>query len=362
MAADHELAARIAKEVAEVYGEAVARLLAIVTRRLARGITEPGWAEAKLAERLTLREEAQRAIGQLAEQGPAAARVAVLEAARHGHTGAPVAAVGLGPHVNQRAVEALAAQAVLGREAADRLAEQLAAGHLQILRSTVDVYRDVIAEVAAPGVVTGADTRRQAAQRALDRFALRGVAGFVDRAGRQWEIESYAEMATRTAATRALIEGRTQRYRDDGRVLVIVSDSPEECPLCRPFEGRLLSLTGEHVGSTVGGFEVVDTLAGAQARGLHHPNCTHDLRPFIPGLTKRFETTANPEGYRLRQEQRRLERAVRAAKRREAVALDGTAKRAAAAKRRAAQARLRAFVDEHDRIRVRAREQIGRAR
>ena len=53
---DPDLPARLAKAIADTYAEAGADLLRIVAARLARGIDEPGWAEAKLAEVLRLRD------------------------------------------------------------------------------------------------------------------------------------------------------------------------------------------------------------------------------------------------------------------------------------------------------------------
>ena len=52
-----------------------------------------------------------------------------------------------------------------------------------ILRSGVDVYRTAVAR-ATSGVLLGAQTRRQAAQQALDTWARRGVAAFRDSRGR----------------------------------------------------------------------------------------------------------------------------------------------------------------------------------
>src|SRR5690606_27925203 len=112
------------------------------------------------------------------------------------------------------------------RMAIERLAQvavgNLRATHLRILRQAEDVYRQVIAETAAPQMLTGALTRREAAQAALNRFADMGITGFVDRAGRTWTIESYAEMATRTAAGQAAIQGHIDRLIENDRDLVIV--------------------------------------------------------------------------------------------------------------------------------------------
>jgi transposase len=76
----------------------------------------------------------------------------------------------------------------------------------------------------------------------LDRFAAHGVTGYRDPAGRNWLLETYAEMATRTATGQAHLTGTLDRYREQGRDLVI-SDSPRNAP-CRPYEGNVLSNFG----------------------------------------------------------------------------------------------------------------------
>src|SRR5665811_128998 len=101
-----------------------------------------------------------------------------------------------------------------------------------------------------------------------------------DRAGRNWQLESYTEMATRTGSGHAMIEGRLQTYQAAGRDLVIVSDAPEECPWCRKYEGQVLSISGKD--------SKHPSVASARAGGLLHPGCRHDLRPYIAGLTKRL--------------------------------------------------------------------------
>ena len=369
-AADPELALRLAKETADIYGDAVARLLRIVADRLARGITEPGWAERKLDDVVRLRAEILDEISRLDDAGADAAERAVVDAHRRGVRAA--AGELRGPRIagtltgtQRTAVDALARE-IVATPAADRIAEgvveQLAGTHLRILRSTLDAYRQTVAEAALPGVAAGVDTRRVAAQRALDRFAQQGVTGFVDAAGRRWQLESYVEMATRTGSGRAMVQGRLDAYRAAGRDLVIVSDAPQECSACRPWEGKVLSLSGQTSGRLDRGFSVAGTVDQATSAGLFHANCRHDLRPYVAGLTERMTHTADREGDRARQQQRYLERGVRRWKRVEAVALDDAARARAQARSRAWQARIRGHVDEHGLKRQRQREQVGRAR
>jgi hypothetical protein len=339
-AADPELALRLAKEIAEIYGAAVDRMLAIVARRLASGIDRPGWPERKLAEQVQLRNEARIVVDRLVVFGPAAMDAAIAEAAS---VGAEIAAVDLGATFGRTHTAAVDA---FTREAITALQDT----HGQILRSTLDAYRSIIAE-AGGGVLTGTQTRRQATQRALDRFADRGITGLVDRAGRRWSIDTYSEMATRTAVGRAQVAGTLDRYQTAGRDLVIVSDAPQECERCRPWEGRILSISGTDAR--------YPSVAAAQGAGLQHVNCRHSMSAYIEGLTRPLTHTADPEGDRVRQEQRRLERGVRQWKRRELVALNDQAKAVAARHRKAWQDRLGEHVRTNDLKRLRYREAIG---
>lgn len=327
--ADPDLILRLAKAVSDIYGEGATRMLEVVARRLADGIDRPGWAELKLLEQVDLRNEAQLIVDSMDVLGPEAIKAAIVEGAR---SGASTAAGEIGAafaRTNRQAVTALAAQTVA--PAAQDAATLLGSMHLQLLRSTQDIYRSVIAE-ASSGVVTGTETRLGVAQRALNRFAQHGITGFVDQSGRNWEIQSYVEMTTRTTTGRAMVEGRLGVYQADGRRFVIVSDSPQECKLCRPWEGKILALNAGDVGQDTGdGRRAVASVAQATGQGLFHQNCRHDLRPYIPGITPRTGHTADPAGDVARQQQRRLERGVRQWKRVQASAMDDDARAKATA-------------------------------
>jgi len=349
---DSRTSERLAREVLAAYEDAEARIAATIARLLAKDIDDDAysllWAQRKQLEIVVLRRQVERILGELASATPQQVLAALSDARRHGlevakadltHAGIAFAE---SVAVNQASVAALAGATT----------QALGSTHLHVLRSAQDVYREAVA-AAARGVVTGTETRRQAAQRVLDRFADRGVTGFVDRTGRAWNLASYAEMAVRSTATKAAVQGQVDSYRGAGRDLIFVSDSPEECELCRPWEGKVLSISGETLGHP--------TVAEAEAAGLWHPGCTHRANLYTPGLTQPPRVTENPEGYEQRQQQRYLERGIRAWKRREAVALDDVTRAKAQAKVREWQGRMREFIDETDRLRLRYREQIKNA-
>lgn len=379
MPASPDLGATAAALVLRVYTDAETTLLAMLADRLAKGLDGAGWEENKLTEIRALRADAQRAADRLNVTGLAAVRQAIADAYAAGVKAAmrelralgmrlgvlptpalPVsigAAFGVG--TNTAAVEALARAAV----------DAVAGTHTRITREVVDVYQRVTTVTAAQ-TVAGVLTRRQAAQKALDTYAQTGITGFTDKAGRNWNLASYAEMATRTMAGQAAVQGHVDTLAAHGHALVIASDAPQECARCRPWEGKVLAITVDGLGthtatSPVTGqrvqVTVTATLAQATAAGFAHPNCRHSVSAYQVGVTKPITDTEDPEGDRARQRQRLLERRVRAAKRQAAVALDPAAAQIAGKRVRARQAALRAHIAEHDLRRLPYREQITRA-
>lgn len=364
------MAEDLARAVAVLYEEAELALLDRLRAALAAGIDSPRWVELKLAAVGNLSSAVQEIIAALASDASGAIGSAVAEAYERGQQAAvaELGAVGVGQ-------AAAAAQAVPAAAAVDRLAaavvEDTGPVHLRMLRATVDAYRDVIAR-ASSAPLTGAVTRRQAAQRALDAFASRGISGFVDKAGRSWDMASYAEMATRSAVGRAAVQAHGDRLQAAGRDLVTVSDSPEECPLCRKWEGKILTLSGLGGARTVEvehateddrtvRVHVAGSLTEAKAAGLLHPNCRHSVALFLPGVSRRPPRQEDRADYETTQRQRYYERQVRAWKRRQAAAMSEDARRRAGARIRAYQGRIRELTASTGLPRKSHREQPGTA-
>lgn len=218
---------------------------------------------------------------------------------------------------------------------------------VQILRATSDAYRSIVADSASI-LLTGVETPIESAQRALNAFAAKGITSFVDKAGRQWEMSSYVNMALRTASSRAALQGHIDRSLDLGHDLMIVSHFGRTCPICAPWEGVVLSISGRTPG--------YKRLADARAAGLFHPNCKHTLLAYFPGITKIPKTTNDDEHYRNTQIQRYNERQIRKYKRLEAVALTTQAALSASSKVSKWQAIQRKHINETGLTRRYARE------
>ncbi|MCI3271401.1 phage minor capsid protein [Streptomyces cylindrosporus] len=379
------MAEDLAAEVALLYEDAEAALLERLAKALEADIESPRWAELKLAAIGNLRTAVETVAEALQRDSDGAVRRALIEAYNRGRQAAvaELGALDIGR-------ELVARRTLPNAPAVDRLAASMAQDtrpvYARITRSVMDAYRRVVAR-ASGNVLLGTTTRRQAAQRALDQFAQRGITGFVDQSGRSWDMASYAEMAVRSVTARAAVEGHVDALAEIGVGLVIVSDAPLECPLCRPWEGEVLALSGpsgphtvraEHVAPPAqprrgllrrGGpaptvvVHVAGSLVEARAAGLFHPNCRHSLSAYLPGLTTRPPHHATPgTTYEDTQRQREIERHIRAWKRRQAAAVDEAARRRAGAFVRKWQAEMRGHVAAHPDLRRKPqREQIGAA-
>lgn len=376
MPVDRTLGEDLARTLAELYGEAAARIVEGMARQLKAGIARPDWVDQKLGSINDLRNAVQMVLRKLDADGESAAEQAIVVAFARGGDTAFTELVKAG-YLTAEQVNAIR-QTLPGAEAINRLVFSLVSTlrgtHLRILRWTLDTYREVIARTVATGVLLGTEPRIRTAQRAWDDLISRGVTGFVDRSGRRWELASYVEMATRTGTAQAAVQGHLDRLGAAGVDLVIVSDAPQECFRCRPWEGKILdrSVRGvrhihlEH--ATIDGHMVAVHIAGsvaeAIAAGLLHPNCRHSLSSYLPGITKTPTHTRDPDGDKARQDLRALERKVRKEKLQAAAALDPDAAKFHEAKARDYQAQIRDHIATAPTtlFRHREREQIGTAR
>jgi hypothetical protein len=357
----------LADQVALIYSDAELQLITMIAERLERGLDAPDWALQQLIEVNQLGVEARGLLYKLTPQVAAAIEQAIAQAQAIGIAGADadirtltgggVVTASAAGVVDTAAVAALAGETLTA----------VTSTHSGILRSVDDIYRNVVAEVTGR-TVTGVATRREITQQALNKFAAQGVTGFRDKAGRNWKLDTYAEMATRTSTLRAMKQGHTDRLVQRGYDMVRVSAHPAPAPQCHPYEGKILSLTG----STENGRHTVEnvrtgrpmtvtvmaSMAEAEAKGLHHVNCRHSHHLVVPGATVPEPPPYNPQDYKDEQKLRYLERQVRQAKREVAAAITPAAKKDANARVRARQAAIRDHVDKTGVARRTHREQL----
>ena len=178
--------------------------------------------------------------------------------------------------------------------------------------------------VAAGETVTGVSTYNQAMRGAVAKMVKNGLTGFIDHAGRRWTPETYVAMDVRTTmfrTARAAIWERQDQYGND---LYQVSSHNGARPLCYPWQGQVSSRSdtvrdvADLDGNTVHVYAQSETSYG-QAAGLFGVNCGHYPMSFIPGVSTLKGEPQDPEEnektYAESQEQRALERKLRAERR-----------------------------------------------
>ena len=238
----------------------------------------------------------------------------------------------------------------------------------RILRYPQDMYQRAVGQSITDNLF-GLTTNRQAQAAAWQKLVAQGVTGFVDRAGRQWNLATYTEMSSRTAARRAWEGQHVATMTQMGVDLVSLVVGSDACQKCAQQSGKILRTDSGPIGvlelqSMVGTGTVtvgVDgTLDEARAEGWDHPNCRCRPVAYLAGLSVvQDSTTYDPKAEAERAQLRDLERQVRAVKTQGAAAI--TDQQAAQAHRaqRDLQARIRAHTEATGLARQPAREQIS---
>lgn len=251
-----------------------------------------------------------------------------------------------------------------------------------MLESTEAAYRATVADVtariqrtqsilntAAGEVATGVSSWNTAMHDAVQKMVQNGLTGFIDHAGHHWSPEAYVAMDIRTTmynTARAAIFERADMYGSD---LYQVSSHNGARPLCYPWQGKVISRVDavrdvpDLDGNIVHVYAQSETSYG-EAAGLFGVNCKHYPMTFIPGFSTLKGQPQDPEenekAYAESQQQRALERKLRAEKRdldtMKAQGANPEAIKAQQAKVRKASADIDQFCDETGRARRRNRE------
>lgn len=304
---------KLLEDLLVIQTRAEEKMLRKVANRVKKGITTSGWNEQKLQDTQLLRQEITAILNNKDLMSKSLIQKSILKAYESGGNKVSKALLKSPTTLMNDLVPFHLQHLILETNKA------VAGTSFHILRSTDDVYRQVISDTTT-GVLIGTDTRLEVAQQSLNEFALKGVTGFVDKIGRKWELASYTEMATRTANARAALQGHVDRSLELGQDLMMVSGHAATCPICAPWSNKVISITGKTPN--------YPTLAVAQAAGLFHPNCKHTLTVWFPDLkgnkehAEEYTQEPDIEKYEAIQKQRYNERMIRQNKRLEAVAMD----------------------------------------
>ena len=372
MPVSRQVAEQLAQQVTDLYRAAEQRMLERIASNLRKGLDRPQWAEEKLAQMRSYRRQTQALIKDLEEEARTGVQTALTEAYDRGGLAAVQDAQRI---AGKGALAAGQVEPLAGLQAVEKLVEEtmgyLHATGPRILGSTMQAYKGAVeaghtAELEqsiAEGIAQvrlGAATRIQGSQTVLDNFAKHGITGLVDKAGRGWDLSTYAEMAVRAGTTNAAVAGHLDTLLANDLPLVIVSEDGAPCPECVDWEGQVLSIEP--------GNPEYDSVEDAMGAGLFHPGCKHDISAYQEGYTRLYpekseaELADEAQLYQDNQKLRGIEREIRKSKRMEAVALDDNAKAAAHARVLRYQAQAREHVASTGSIRQYAREGVKRAR
>ena len=324
-------------EITQAYRDAEAHILRLIAKALEKGAKGTGnYYKAQYSELHEVRREAEKALNKALSKSNQ--EVAGLLAANAQGAAADAVPGVMAPAINTEAVNALTLET----------AASLASMKSGVLRSVNDTFRAITRTVSSRGIMTG-ETMKDRLQAALNEYAAKGLTAYTDASGRQWKIDSYAEMALRTATNRAQNQGREEQFKAFGIGLIRTSQHVGCSDLCLPYQGKILSLDGrtgtvKEVDPATGNnvtVTITATLDDAIANGYHHPNCRHTDTAYIPGTPDPEPVETDAEEEAAEQAQRYNERQIRAWKRREAVAITPQEKAKASAKVREWQAQQR---------------------
>lgn len=209
-------------------------------------------------------------------------------------------------------------------------------GTVRAYRSGVYAASDIIKQMAAAQdalnvetgkLILGEKTLQSAIRSACTRMQREGITGFVDNSGKRWSAEAYVRMDIKTTCSNAANQGVMDRNQQYGNDLIWVRTNATARPGCFPWQGKVISMENrardvvDGGGRTVHAYAANETTYG-QPDGIFGINCHHGpMNVFIPGASRVRGTNMsigqaeNDARYQLTQQQRRLEREVRYAKR-----------------------------------------------
>lgn len=137
-------------------------------------------------------------------------------------------------------VEQLVNNLLADIDEAAQTAFKSAENYLNVGRKEDDLFRKVALELTA-NKEAGVASRQTVQNMMAAELNAKGVTAFVDKAGREWSLESYCSMATRTTGRQAQVAAALTA---DDWDLWQISKIGSTCPLCSVYEGRVYSKSG----------------------------------------------------------------------------------------------------------------------
>lgn len=178
------------------------------------------------------------------------------------------------------------------------------------------MYRKIVEQTTAQ-VLAGNMTINHAVADTVIKWANKGIdTGFIDKGGRVWQLEQYADTVIRNTVNNTYNELRLSRMDEYGIDLVLVNSYADPRPACAEIQGKVCSMSNP---SSDPKYPSIYEFGYGKPWGIRGVSCRHILYPFIEGLNTnnqiQYDEAEMREQYKLSQQQRYYERQVRKAKR-----------------------------------------------
>lgn len=162
-------------------------------------------------------------------------------------------------------------------ETSESFGESLTGIYRSANRVISEAVREQITREIALSAITG-KTKRDIKRIIVGILQEDGLEALIDKSGRKWKLDRYAETVFRTKVVEARNRGIANRMVENGYDLVQVSNHRSDHKACAVWESKILSLTGET--------DTYPTVESAKRAGLFHPNCKHAINVIVPELAK----------------------------------------------------------------------------
>lgn len=202
-----------------------------------------------------------------------------------------------------RAVEILADNLLGQVEEMAQTAYQSTASKLFLVgRLESDLFRQIGIEKAVESLAEGRGALTKT-EEVIQAVKEQGITAFVDKAGHEWSLRSYGNMAVRTTVRQAQVAAVLTD--DDEQDLYEIIKIGTTCPICAVYEGRVYSKSGTSpfYPPLSDAFGKIDP-AGANDLSNSflniHPACQHSLVPYTekgktPQQVEKMRRFSNPE-------------------------------------------------------------------
>jgi len=125
-------------------------------------------------------------------------------------------------------------------------------------------------------------TWEETAKRMQDRLLSEGLTGFRDKLGRQWRLDSYAQMVARTTSREVATVATLNTCQEADIDLIQISSHWPTCEICAPLQGKVFSISGSD--------ERYPPLTPEYITPFH-PNCIHVTTPYVREFDPQAEKT-----------------------------------------------------------------------